>query len=270
MKKIYMFTGMITIIMIMFIWTNQNVYAKQYTSKSTIIWDITGDGKKDTITFVPKLKNVYDEDGDFTRTELKRVNIYINGKLKTKIPSFDEDCWCYSYKVFSLKNKQKYVLLNIHGSNEYSPGYILHYKNKKLVCETNITKLVSTEVNDYYPSFKKTKGNKIYFSTMSYDGLYDGTAKYEIVLKYNKGKLLLASNTYNMMPEGSSNYTLRKKVKIYKDKNGKNYKTTLKKGKKIKTTSITKKHITKKYDTYYIMGATYIIFTDCIPSVYVI
>ena len=221
---------------------------RSYTSSKTIKWDITGDKKKDKIKFVPN----YNQYGD-----LKSLVIYVNGvkRAKLKITSF---CDAYSFKTISLSKKNKFLYIQI-SSGGRGPVYLLQYKNKKLKNRINLNKSIANEsINEYTPKLRKAKGKTVYFECGYHESAPLFAVSYQVKFRYSKGKFRSTSKTYKILGYGPemdspSRLTLRKNLKIYKDKKCKKYSKTLKKGKKIRG-RITKLYNGKKYETFYIKG----------------
>lgn len=243
-KKVKICCGMILMLAALILFS-KNTYATNYYSVKSIKWDITGNGKKDTIRFEQVRCDEY----------YYVLNIYINGVKKFKTNRYYESG--YSFKVFKLKNKQRYIFI----ASAYpfgGEGFLLHYKNKKLVCDADIKKTVgNANLYEYPPSFRKTKGNKVYINLGIHEVGPLFAVKSVIGFRYKKGKLRPISKTYKVISYGEdvspSKLTPKKNLKIFKDKKCKKHLKTIKKGTAIRK-KITKVFNGKKYVNYYIKG----------------
>ena len=250
--RVIRITVLLLLLALLIIFPSKPVNAR-ICETETVYWDITGDGKKDTIIFCPT-----DTDDGYV---FETLSIYVNGKKMYTCCGDWGYFYGYSYKTIALKNKAKYIFLNVVGENEDSPGYLLRYKKGKLYHESTLVKSIGKLGFHFNADVRKVKGNKVYFTASSMSiGL--AHMNYEAVYQYKNGKLKPAGNKHKVLAYGNDSWnscsriirsglTLNRTIKIYKDAKGKRYKKKLKPGTRCQITEI---YLTDTYCSYYIKG----------------
>jgi hypothetical protein len=211
-------------------------------------YDVTGDGKKDTVSFKSEMKNVF------------TFRAYVNKKCALTVELDDYPYYYTTIKLITLKNGKKYLYLHLAGDDDDGPYDLYTYKNGKFKKEVNLIKNVP---NGYMPTpeISKVSGNKIYFKT-TYCTDVVGGMRYNFTYQYKSGKLKLTSNTFKVTGYGISSkggiakkagtFSLAKSVKLYSKKTLKGKTFTLSKGTKVKVTKI---YITSKTVSYYVKAS---------------
>lgn len=214
-------------------------------SKTYKRYDITGDGKVDTIR------------SEMVGKDWKtNFEVYVNEKkaLDIKVNHYyEEHAKC---QIISLANGKKYLYVYLPSDNGDGPVSLYTYKNGKLVKEINLIKPFD-EIMGYHSGavVKKVSGNKIIFkmNSMSYAL---GALHFESVYQYKKDKLVLTGKIHKLLYYYSGNnkpklgvLTTSIPIQLYQDKTAKQKVKKLKKRTKLKAT---KCYISKKRVTYYV------------------
>ena len=108
------------------------------TIKTIKSYDITGNGKKDTI----RVKARKDINGCY-----QDVTVYINGKKKYSSPVFGCS-WSVKVSAFRLKNKKVFLAIDAKQDNDGHACRVLQYKKGKLHSVLNGYKVVSIKGSD--------------------------------------------------------------------------------------------------------------------------
>ncbi len=122
------------------------------TIKTIKSYDITGNGKKDTI----RVKAWKDRQGGY-----QDVTVYINGKKKYSNPVFGCS-WSLKVSAFRLKNKKVFLAIDAKQDNDGHACRVLQYKKGKLHSVLNGYKVVSIKGSDAGDAvYTGKKGNTV-------------------------------------------------------------------------------------------------------------
>jgi hypothetical protein len=182
------------------------------TIKTIRSYDITGDGKKDTI----RVKARKDRQGGY-----QDVTVYINGKKKYSNPVFGCS-WSVKVSAFRLKNKKVFLAIDAKQDNDCHACRVLQYKKGKLHSVLNGYKVVSIKGNDAGDAvYTGKKGNTVTMRAAVVSptiGNYSCYVKY----KYKNGAFHRTANThkvYNNYAMSADNDTkdlkVQSKIRLY-------------------------------------------------------
>lgn len=189
-------------------------------------FDLTGDGKKDTVTFQAK-------ETAYCYSELL---IYVNGKLAYDNTELKNH---YSYsvelKLIRLKNGKTFLYMYAPGDNGDGPCVVLQYKKGALKEIIDLTTLMKGYGNHENGSVKSVSGNKVVFSVhlMSYE-LGAGLVC-NMEYKYQSGTLKRAGSTAKIekVRFGQNSMTAGKSFTAYKEPGSKTAKFKVQAGQKV-------------------------------------
>ena len=215
-------------------WSSSGDYSGS-TTKTFKKYDITGDGKADTLKI---------EAGAY------KVRLYVNGKLRKTV----KKSYAYDYEVKYLRTSTKHPFLYVAATYDNGDGAqrLLQYKNGTF-------KVIAKEGGfaDARWVTAKAKGKNVKV-TYEWDSSYTTGCTYlTYTYKWKKGTLTRTSRTTSNIhvyswEAGMSSVkkpwlTLQASVKIYKTAGGKKKVATVKTGAKLKVVAITVKKGNKVY-----------------------
>lgn len=239
MKNIFRFS-VVVMLLILAGGNSQTAFASSVstlnTGKTYDGYDITGDGKADTLS-VKDIKSIDDKDA------YGKFEVYINEKRALTIK---ERYYSSTVKLLSLDNGKTYLHVNLYGDSDDGPSDLYAYQNGKLKKELDFIKSFQHVGYHNKGDIHDVKGNKIvvWMGSMSH-GL--AAVQFEVIYQYKKGKLVLQSKThkileyYNLKKSvmGRTQLTTSGKMQLYKTKKVKKKTWLLPKG--------TKAYVTKCY-----------------------
>ncbi len=204
-------------------------------NKSYAKYDITGDGKADTVKCTGKWEESYDG--------FQGLKITINGKTVLR----DKETFYYELnaKLCTLKNGKVYLYLyNPAENGDARYCGIYQYQKGKLKCVLNMNKFFGSGKLGYHTQGGVTavSGNKL--TVNMYQQNYElGGINVAFDYKYSKGKLVKDGNvakeyTIWAADNNSGKLTAQKNMRVYTKPDGKTKAFSLKKGQQIKVTGI--------------------------------
>ena len=196
-------------------------------------YDVTGDGKPDTLEIKKFKKNDYDYCG---------FKILINGKTVLK----DDKTWYYGLDAVFIQTKgSAYFLISLGLDNGDGPKVIYEYLNGELVERVNLEKVAGKIFYHYNATVSSVKSNSI---TLNVTGQTDMLAGTDISLTYKvgtKGKLSLANKTVKVSYDNrryssktskiikAKYLTAAKRIPVYSNATGSQKAFTIDKGTKV-------------------------------------
>jgi len=222
-----------------------------YVNSSYSNYDITGDGKADTIK-VKTLGTMAPGTYSGQPTHYEGLAVYVNGKkaLKLNKKAFNTSNDGYTLQLATLKNGKVFLYVRSKWYNQLdATNRLYRYKGGKLVLAKDLIKIADTRdglksdgtVARSYglrgPNGITVSGNRIIANGMLANSLV-GSGSFDINLLYKKGKLVLSPRT-STLDIGSYTYpstqTLKAKGSIaaYKSATGSKKAFTIKKGQKV-------------------------------------
>ncbi len=195
---------------------------KQYTK-----YDVTNDGKKDTILLTP-VEGSYDY--------YSGLKIQVNGKTAYTIKN--QYVYSFSAQLLTLSNNKAFLWVRGSGDNGDGTNLILQYNQKsgKFKKSADFESLFSKYGSHVYSKVKSVNGKKIvvniYMVSFSL-----GTISFDVTYSYNSGSLKRSNSMSNckVLNGGKkhNNLTANKNLTAYSKKSLSGKKYTIKKGKKV-------------------------------------
>ncbi len=222
---------------------------KNYDNTHVLKWDINGDGKNDTIKFVPKSADYWSKEN---------LTVWINGK---KVLSLNDNFYDYSYKKLELKNGKRFLAIWLSWDNGDGPVAVYSYKGGKLKKVTDFSDVKGWRWIDNI----KTKNNQLIVRMSDSGGSGLGHYDFRTIYDYNKGKFILHSRTHAILAvyqfdesEGSAvnsrQLTTKHSLTLYSDKAGNEVKYEIPADEKV---VITKSYIKGSEMMFYIKNSEY-------------
>ncbi len=226
------------------------VEAKYYNKVKTVSKDLNGDGKKETIKFVPSQKE-YDMFGKLT--------VYINGKSAKTLKT---EFYNYEYSFYTISSGKTFLYVHTSENNEDGYCHLYGYKGGKL------SKVIDFQsVNGCRWVGKiKASGNKLTVSMTDSSASGLGATSFRSTYTYSGGKFKLDSKvhkiisyySYETMESGVFELPVIKAFTIYSDKKCTKEIGTVPIGAKVK---VTKAYLTGNWQngmcSYYVTGDGY-------------
>lgn len=205
------------------------------TVKTYSTYDVTGDGKWDTMKWIV----ISDENGD-------TLQITVNDEVVYAYTN--EDCNGWKLGLIRLDNGKTVFDISSMSSNDYVVIHkLFEYSNESLKVIYDMQKAGARYAYRYDETVDKVKGNMIYVNA---SGQFYTTGKlnYKMRLKYAGGKIKRMSNSasctgydpfaYHKFYGDHKKWTVNKKIKVYKQIGKKKTAYTLKNGNIITITKI--------------------------------
>ena len=216
------------------------------TKKRTVSVDFNGDGKKETVKFVPSGYDYY---------MYKKLTVYVNGK---KVKNFNNYFYSYDFKTLKLKNGKSFLFIHTSAENDDGSNRVYTYKGGKLSVAINFDKINGCR----YVSGLKTKGNQVLVTMGDTDAPGLGAMSFESSYTYKNGKFSLDSTThevtsylnFNTGENGILELTSITDFDIYSDEKCIEYIGTVPEGATVK---VTKTYRTNKFISMYVEGNDY-------------
>lgn len=215
-----------------------------YMGRTYTSYDITGDGKADTIecSWIGKVKPSKESSYTYNAGLVLRVNgaqALTIGKDKFKSQSDG-----YQLSLITLQNGRKYLYVSGEYVNllDYVDN-VYEYRNGSLKVAFNLFKLMDSKAKKAYASYglrsprvSGVSGNTIQL-TCTMTQCMIGVAHFKTGLKYKGGKLVVSPKTakLDMVYSTTSVHSLKalKSIQVYKKKTGSKKAFKIKKGQKV-------------------------------------
>lgn len=224
-----------------------SVRPADFHDNRSISWDITNDGKADSIEFVPDVGTEYGEHTVFT--------VKINGNDALNMTA---GYYAYTYQKITVKGKH-FLYIHLSGDSEGGPAYLYQYQKGTLKKVINFQAVPYC----YYVGKLTVKKGKLIAKMTSGYGTGLGYMTFQSIYNYEKGKFKLESKehkilgypgTWSAVTKNTGQITTRQSITLYKDKLGKKKAMTIPAGVRVKAK---KGYFDKKRTSVYIEGGKY-------------
>lgn len=188
-------------------------------------YDITGDGKSDELRI-----QSHDDKGEMS------ISIYVNGARK-----FRHKCYGYASfaKLIVLKNGAPFLHINVDGDNGVSEfNRLLQYRGGEFKAAIDLNKAYSSKIKDSkFNDVVAVKGNTVTVRSCV-QFMNTGNLDVDFVYRYKAGSFKKSGTSGKVVSvcgrKASRSFEALKKISVYKDKNCKKAKFTIKKGQKVR------------------------------------
>ena len=222
-----------------------------YVNSSYSNYDITGDGKADTIK-VKTLGTMAPGTYSGQPTHYDGLAIYVNGReaLKLTKKAFNTSHDGYALQLATLNNGKVFLYVRSKWYNQLdTTNRLYRYKSGKLVLAKDLIKIADsrdglksdgTIARSYGlrgPNGITVSGNRIVAKGMLANSLV-GSGAFDINLLYKKGKLILSPRTSSLdissyTHPSTQTLTAKRSIAAYKSTTGSKKAFTIKKGQKV-------------------------------------